>query len=204
MTDHPSTTIARLREVLGKYFGRAEIRTYLQRLREAGLLPRGDGSLGRGAGSAEVNAEHAAMLLFALASSAAPIAASVEAQRIAGFRMHRLGSWTEFGWGRRVIAYDPNLTFIDHLVFEIECGADVGWGIASRVAIQHTEDLIPDDTPLVVLPRPRLIFAEGGKIEPTPSDEKGRPLAIERLTIIPAQLIEEIGELFRTERADAA
>jgi hypothetical protein len=125
----PSTTISRLRAVLGKHFGRAEIRTYLQRLREAGLLPQGDGSLGRGAGSAEVDVEHAVMLQLALTSSATPIAAPDDARAFGAYRLKAICSPGSGTWQ----PISATQTFLEFATYELRQAANdpnyrlVGW-----------------------------------------------------------------------------
>src|SRR4051794_13776239 len=78
--------VARLRELLGKHFGRAEIRTYFQRLREAGMLPEGKGGRG-GALSAQLDPLQVALVLLALGSGVGAIDAPAEAKRIGDFRL---------------------------------------------------------------------------------------------------------------------
>jgi hypothetical protein len=83
---HAPMTVARLREALGEHFGRVEVRTYFQKLREAGLLPQGKGGKGDDA-SAQLTVEQAAMTLIALGSGARATDAPAEAKRKANFRL---------------------------------------------------------------------------------------------------------------------
>jgi hypothetical protein len=87
MTDRPITQpLARFRALMSEHFGRAETKTYLQRLREAGDLPEGTPGRG-GSGSAQLTVPQVTLALIALARGVSPIAAPTEAKRAGNFQL---------------------------------------------------------------------------------------------------------------------
>lgn len=169
-------TLAALRKAVEADFPDAETR--LRRCREAGLIPAGGPGRG-GVNSARLTPRDAARALIALSVPCDPIHAPAEAKRIGNFRLRAI-DFTHVS--------DPNprrqhldglggVTFLRFLTAELEagCGASPGyessgWDISDNEATQRWPD--------------RLVFG-------------GLPRnGVQRVTVIPASLVREIGSLF--------
>lgn len=192
------STVARLREVLADYFGAAEARTALLRLREHDLLP--SGTHGR-CGSAAITVQQAALALLALASGAEPRQAPAEAQRLAAYRLKAMFLPVVGVSHRRPI--DSKLRFGDWSAGEL-CHAAVdpayrleGWQIEPGFAVfTIAPSEFDDDAQLrdVAQIRSALSF----------QPELGGIPAVRRLCILPPTLIASVAALFRQARAEAA
>jgi hypothetical protein len=181
-------TIAGLRSALAEYFGTAETRTAMLRLREAGLLPVG--AHGR-CGSAEVTYRQAVIALLALASDAHPKNAPAEAERIGSFRLLRHDENPGGGQPTKRTPYEnQHVDLLTVLALEIERFDDdhmpSSWNIASNGVCQAAPD--------------RLLFGDSLEDVTDPADVD----RIVRQTRIPARLLADIAELFHARCAEAA
>jgi hypothetical protein len=179
------TTIAALRCCIAEYFGKAETRTALLRLREAGLLPWGCG--GRG-GSAEITTRHAVLALIGLASGAEPINAPAEAVRIGAFKLLRRDQTHSSEPARRVAFENQTVDLLTVMANEVERADEdhppSSWDIAAHGACQVHYD--------------RLVFGPSLAALTDPSD------SVVRSCRIPGRLLADVAALFHAERVEAA